>query len=132
VLTLSGGEKRRLSIGCDGLLTAPLLMFLDEPTSGLSSTDALEVVQCLHALAKDSDYTIICTIHQPPAEVFVHFTRTILLSSGELVYSGRRRYLPDFFRESGCDLSQGSTAGSPTGALSPIGSPGGTAKRENV
>ena len=73
VQTLSGGERRRVSIGCDGLLTAPLLMFLDEPTSGLSSTDALEVVQCLHALAKESNYTIICTIHQPPAEVFVRF-----------------------------------------------------------
>ena len=102
--SLSGGEKRRLSIGCDGLLTSPLLMFLDEPTSGLSSTDALEVVQCLHTLAKESNYTIMCTIHQPPAEVFVHFTRTILMSGGKLVYSGRRRHLSDFFRESGCEL----------------------------
>ena len=157
VQSLSGGELRRLSIGCDGLLTAPLLMFLDEPTSGLSSTvseslslaccgvwasvltprrvllqDALEVVQCLHGLANDSDYTIICTIHQPPAEVFVHFTRTILLSGGELVYSGRRRYLPDFFRESGCDIGGVSAE---AGALSPAGSissPGTASKRENI
>ena len=94
--------------------------------------DALEVVQCLHGLANDSDYTIICTIHQPPAEVFVHFTRTILLSGGELVYSGRRRYLPDFFRESGCDIGGVSTE---AGALSPAGSissPGTASKRENI
>ena len=49
VETLSGGEKRRLSIGCDGLLSAPLVMFLDEPTSGLSSTDALDVVSAAPA-----------------------------------------------------------------------------------
>jgi ABC-type multidrug transport system ATPase subunit/1-acyl-sn-glycerol-3-phosphate acyltransferase len=104
VRNLSGGEKRRLSIGCDGLLCAPLLMFLDEPTSGLSSTDAMEVVKCLKCLARDSDYTIVCTIHQPPAEIFALFTRVILLSGGQLVYSGRRRHLPAFFKESGCDI----------------------------
>jgi ABC-type multidrug transport system ATPase subunit len=48
VQSLSGGELRRLSIGCDGLLTAPLLMFLDEPTSGLSSTvsESLSLACC--------------------------------------------------------------------------------------
>ena len=69
VSTLSGGERRRLSIGCDGMLHAPLLMFLDEPTSGLSSTDALDVCTCLHTLADESNFTIIMTIHQPAIEV---------------------------------------------------------------
>lgn len=37
-------------------------------------------------------------------EVFNLFTRTILLSGGKLVFSGRRRELPAFFLTSGCNV----------------------------
>jgi energy-coupling factor transporter ATP-binding protein EcfA2 len=48
---ISGGERRRVSIGLD-LIVNPRLLFLDEPTSGLDSTMAEQVVTILRNLAR--------------------------------------------------------------------------------
>ena len=40
---ISGGERKRTSIGVE-LLTNPSLIFLDEPTTGLDSSTALQVI----------------------------------------------------------------------------------------
>jgi ABC-type multidrug transport system ATPase subunit len=58
---ISGGERKRLSIGVE-LITNPSLMFLDEPTTGLDSETALNVILSLKQLSQ-SGRTIICTIH---------------------------------------------------------------------
>ena len=47
---LSGGEKKRTSIGVE-LLTNPSIIFLDEPTTGLDSTTALNLVELLKYLS---------------------------------------------------------------------------------
>ena len=43
---ISGGQRRRVSIGID-LLKDPKIMFLDEPISGLDSTSAYRVVKAI-------------------------------------------------------------------------------------
>ena len=40
---ISGGEKKRCSIGIE-LVSNPNLLFLDEPTTGLDSSTALEII----------------------------------------------------------------------------------------
>ena len=81
---LSGGEKKRTSIGVE-LISSPNLLFLDEPTTGLDSTTALDIVMNLAELKK-SGITIICTIHQPSEEIMALFDKVVMLVDGNLVY----------------------------------------------
>jgi ATP-binding cassette subfamily G (WHITE) protein 2 (SNQ2) len=65
-----------------------LLLFLDEPTTGLDSQSAWAIMTFLRTLAK-SGTAILCTIHQPSAELFQQFDRLLLLKKGgQTVYFG--------------------------------------------
>ncbi|CAM6126893.1 unnamed protein product [Calypogeia fissa] len=83
---ISGGEKRRVSIGVD-IIHGPALLFLDEPTSGLDSTSALIVVEKLLDIARGRS-TILLTIHQPSYRIQMMFGRVIILARGKMVYQG--------------------------------------------
>ncbi|QLL32138.1 hypothetical protein HG536_0C03060 [Torulaspora globosa] len=97
---ISGGEKRRVSIACE-LVTSPLVLFLDEPTSGLDANNANNVVECLVRLAKTYNRTLVLSIHQPRSNIFHLFDKLILLSSGEMVYSGEAIRVSEFLRNNG-------------------------------
>ena len=58
---ISGGEKKRTSIGVE-LLTNPSIIFLDEPTTGLDSSTALKVVELLRYLS-EKGVNVVSTIH---------------------------------------------------------------------
>eukprot|EP01087_Luapelamoeba_hula_P014530 TRINITY_DN4271_c0_g1_i1.p1 TRINITY_DN4271_c0_g1~~TRINITY_DN4271_c0_g1_i1.p1 ORF type:complete len:380 (+),score=71.82 TRINITY_DN4271_c0_g1_i1:94-1233(+) len=83
---ISGGEKKRVSIGCE-LITDPSILFLDEPTTGLDSYNSLTVMEKLHTLARRG-HSIICTIHQPRSSIFSQFDQLMLMSQGSIVYYG--------------------------------------------
>ncbi|GJJ08367.1 hypothetical protein Clacol_002581 [Clathrus columnatus] len=94
--SISGGEKRRVSIACE-LVTSPSILFLDEPTSGyteftlvlgLDSYNASNVIECLVTLARDYKRTVVFTIHQPRSNIVALFDKLLLLAYGRLVYSG--------------------------------------------
>ena len=61
---ISGGERKRLAIGCE-LLSDPQLLFLDEPTSGLDAFAAQQVVASLKTLCESDGTTVVMSIHQP-------------------------------------------------------------------
>jgi len=83
---ISGGEKKRLALGCE-LLGSPALVFADEPTTGLDSYQAEKVVRVLRVLA-DAGHTVVLTIHQPRGAIFGMLDRLALLSQGRLIFSG--------------------------------------------
>ncbi|KAK0592524.1 hypothetical protein LWI29_020662 [Acer saccharum] len=96
---VSGGERRRVSIGTD-IIHDPILLFLDEPTSGLDSTSAFMVVKVLQRIAQ-SGSLVIMSIHQPSYRILGLLDRMIFLSRGQTVYSGSPKSLPSFFAEFG-------------------------------
>ena len=84
---LSGGEKRRLSIGC-GLIASPSIIFLDEPTTGLDSFAALNVMDHMRDLAA-MGHTVVASIHQPRSAIWDMFHKVTVLSEGYQLYFGR-------------------------------------------
>jgi len=84
---LAPGERKRLTIAVEMVSGAPIL-FLDEPTSGLDSRQALQVMRAVHNIAKQGR-TVVCTVHQPSAEIFSLFSDLVLLArGGYTVYLG--------------------------------------------
>ncbi|ODV89290.1 hypothetical protein CANCADRAFT_137067 [Tortispora caseinolytica NRRL Y-17796] len=96
---ISGGEKRRVSIGIQ-MLANPSVLFLDEPTTGLDAFSAYQLVRTLSHLAK-SGRTIICSIHQPRSDIFYLFDSVTLLARGQTVYSGPTKEIISYFEELG-------------------------------
>ncbi|KAK8963907.1 ABC transporter G family member 6 [Platanthera guangdongensis] len=96
---VSGGERRRVSIGID-IIHDPIILFLDEPTSGLDSTSAFMVVKVLQRIAR-SGSIVIMSIHQPSSRILGLLDRVLFLSRGQTVFSGKPDSLPLFFSDFG-------------------------------
>ncbi|KAJ0490026.1 putative ABC transporter, AAA+ ATPase domain, ABC-2 type transporter [Helianthus annuus] len=83
---VSGGERRRVSIGID-IIHKPSLLFLDEPTSGLDSTSAFSVVEKVKDIARNGSI-VLMTIHQPSFRIQMLLDRITVLARGRLIYLG--------------------------------------------
>ncbi|CAI0378405.1 unnamed protein product [Linum tenue] len=81
---ISGGERKRTSIGHE-ILVDPSLLLLDEPTSGLDSTSANRLLHILQGIAK------------PSSRIFHTFDKILLISDGYPVYYGKARDSMDYF-----------------------------------
>ncbi|KAF2636141.1 ABC transporter [Massarina eburnea CBS 473.64] len=80
-------QRKRVTIGVE-MAAKPEILFLDEPTSGLDGQSAHAIVRLLRKVA-DSGQAILCTIHQPAAELVEIFDELYLLAQGgKLVYDG--------------------------------------------
>jgi len=85
---LSGGEKRRTSIGQELVSSQNRILLLDEPTTGLDSSTAESVMTCIQDLAHRKGIAVICTIHQPNSTITALFDDFILLCGGQVAYCG--------------------------------------------
>ncbi|KDP32519.1 hypothetical protein JCGZ_14722 [Jatropha curcas] len=89
---ISGGERRRVSIGVD-LVHDPSVVLIDEPTSGLDSASALHVTTLLKSMAVNQGKTIVLTIHQPGFRILQLLDHIVLLSNGFVMHNGSLQFL---------------------------------------
>ncbi|XP_061341725.1 ABC transporter G family member 14 isoform X2 [Gastrolobium bilobum] len=96
---ISGGEKKRVSIGQEMLIN-PSLLLLDEPTSGLDSTTAQRILKTIKRLASGGR-TVVTTIHQPSSRLYYMFDKVVLLSEGCPIYYGPASTALEYFSSVG-------------------------------
>ncbi|XP_075320545.1 broad substrate specificity ATP-binding cassette transporter ABCG2d isoform X4 [Odontesthes bonariensis] len=96
---ISGGERKRTSIGMELIIDPPVL-FLDEPTTGLDASTANSVLLLLKRMAAHGR-TIIMSIHQPRYSIYRLFDTLTLLVSGKMVYHGPAPNALDYFSSIG-------------------------------
>ncbi|CAN1299140.1 ABC transporter G family member 14 [Linum perenne] len=89
---ISGGEKKRVSIGQEMLIN-PSLLLLDEPTSGLDSTTAQRILTTVKRLA------------DPSSRLYYMFDKVVLLSEGSPIYYGPASTALDYFSSIGFSTS---------------------------
>ena len=93
---ISNSERKRCSIGYE-MITEPSLILLDEPTSGLDSHTSTQICQLLRTESYRGQ-TVVATIHQPSAEIFMMFDRVMFLADGYTIYSGPPEKCFDYFQ----------------------------------
>ena len=89
-LTLSGGEKRRLTIA-RSLVTEPKLIMLDEPFSGVDPL-AVEDIQKIILMLKRVGLAILITDHNV-RETLGIVDRAYLIHEGRVLLQGTREYI---------------------------------------
>ncbi|KAK9673588.1 hypothetical protein RND81_12G177100 [Saponaria officinalis] len=101
---ISGGERKRVSIGVE-LIHDPPILLLDEPTSGLDSSSALQVIELLYSMtAKSKERTIVFSIHQPSYRMIKHISHFIILSHGLVVHNGSLELLEQRISQMGYEI----------------------------
>ncbi|KAL5123540.1 ABC transporter G family member 21 [Glycine soja] len=96
---ISGGERKRVSIGQE-MLVNPSLLLLDEPTSGLDSTTAQRIVAMLQSFARVGR-TVVTTIHQPSSRLYWMFDKVVVLSDGYPIFTGKTDRVMDYLETVG-------------------------------
>ncbi len=97
ISALSGGQRKRVSIGVE-LLADPPIFFLDEPTSGLDPGLDRTIMELLRRLA-DRGHTIILSTHTI-YHIEICDAICFLAPGGRLAYCGSPESVKQFFQTS--------------------------------
>lgn len=93
VSKLSGGQRKRVSVGVE-LLTEPALLFADEPTSGLDPALERSLMEMFRELADDDKMVIMTTHIMTSVDLF---DLLCVLHEGHLAYFGPPEEMKSYF-----------------------------------
>lgn len=94
VSTLSGGQRKRVSLGIE-LLPKPGVLFLDEPTAGLDPRTETRMMMLFRQLANQGS-TIIVTTHLLGS--FGVLDKVVVMMQGRLIYYGPGTKFLEYFK----------------------------------
>lgn len=85
---VSGGERKRVTIGEMLLGDDQRVLLLDEVSTGLDSATAMDVVSAQRRVAREKRLTVVMALLQPAPELVMLFDDLVLLTDGYLLYHG--------------------------------------------
>ncbi len=95
--TISGGQRKRLSIALELLKDVDLIL-MDEPTSGLSSLDSENIIKELKKITL-LNKTVIINIHQPSTSMYRQFDQVIVFNEyGNNIYTNKSSEVLKIFK----------------------------------
>lgn len=93
VMTLSGGQQRRMDVAL-GLMHQPPLLFLDEPSTGLDPQNRANLWEHIQRLRSDTGMTIVLTTHYLE-EADSMAERVMIIDHGRLIADGTSEALKE-------------------------------------
>lgn len=137
---VSGGEKKRVTIG-ESMVTNARVLMMDEISTGLDSAVTFDIVSGIRSWAKATGGTVVIALLQPTPEVYSLFDDVLMLREGAVVYHGSREDLPQYVTglgyypptaSHGVERARSAPEGSGTGVLAPTGAGGATAAAVDI
>lgn len=84
---VSGGEKKRVTVAEMNVAQHPVLC-MDEISTGLDAATTYDICKLISEMDSLTNRVRIVSLLQPPPETYALFDELILLSDGQVIYSG--------------------------------------------
>jgi ABC-type multidrug transport system ATPase subunit len=97
---ISGGEKRRLTLG-EMLITDRPVKMLDSITDGLDAATAYDIMRYLRDACSVLGHTYLIALHQVPSVIYELFDDVMIFSEGRVIYQGDRTLAKTYFESLG-------------------------------
>jgi len=93
---LSGGQKKRLSLGCELLDHECRFLFIDEPTSGLDAKSAIEIIKLIRKIAMDRMYRALSEYLIRGIDTNIEFVKAVILDPAFRQGEATTSYVEEF------------------------------------